>query len=195
VVFVLVEAATAVVYTAGGRAYQTDYPPVKSAAQDAFLLSILWLTLGWLPQTVLTHVPAHATERWAAVGTILAGFMLTFCPPFLWTLENNDTHVCRQRHLLMPDEPPPDYGPTLSESSITRIKHLPSRIARFTEAVDNDEGVGTSRDQDARPFMDRLSGHTAAQNAIALALVAVSVVGAAGLTSGFTGRQEPPTSL
>ncbi|MBK3571105.1 hypothetical protein JHN47_46370 [Streptomyces sp. MBT62] len=193
VVFVLVEVATAAVYTAGGRAYQTDYPPVKGTAQDAFLLSILWLTLGWLPQTVLTHVPQHTNERWAAVGTILAGFMLTFCPPFLWALENNDTHVCRQRALLMPDEPPPDYGPTLSESSIARIKHLPSRITRFAEAVDNDEGVGTSRNQDGRPFMHRLSGHTAAQNAIALALVAVSVVGAAGLTSGFASGQEPPT--
>jgi hypothetical protein len=195
VVFVLAEVATAVVYMAGGRAYQTDYPPVKGAAQDAFLLSILWLTLGWLPQTVLTHVPEHATERWAAVGTILAGFMLTFCPPFLWALENNDTHVCRQRRLLMPDAPAPGYGPTLSDSSITRIKHLPSRIARFAKAVDDDEGVGTTRNQDPPAFMDRLSGHTAAQNAIALALVAVSVVGAAGLTSGFTSRQEPPTPL
>jgi hypothetical protein len=196
VVFVLLVSTTAAAYVAGGRAYWTDYPPAKSVAQDAYLLSILWLSLGWLPQTVLTHVTASATERWAAVGTLLAGFMLTFCPPFLWTLENNDTHVCRQRHVRGATEP---EWPSFTDSSFRRIADLPRRISGYSAAVAasaDDEGVWPDPSADPSPdaFMVRLSGHTAVQNSIALLLALVSLVGFVGMTAGFTGDQQaaPP---
>jgi hypothetical protein len=50
----------------------------------------MWFLLAWLPQVVLANVPATSHERWAAIGTILAGFLLLFGPAFLWILENND---------------------------------------------------------------------------------------------------------
>lgn len=183
----LVVTATTGVYAAGGRPYRTDYPPLKGALQDAFLLAILWLALGWLPQTVLAHVPASAGERWAAVGTILSGFMLTFCPPFLWTLENNDTHVCRQRGIRGVDAP--DHGPFREESSWSRIRSLPKRIVLYGRAVRRSEGTDT---EPPRPddLIVRLSGHTAAQNALALLLVVVSVIAAVGVTSGFSEGEE-----
>ncbi|MFI1481441.1 hypothetical protein [Streptomyces sp. NPDC020747] len=186
-VFVLVVSTTSAVYVAGGRAYWTDYPPANNVMQDAFLLCVLWLTLGWLPQTVLTHIPASATERWAAVGTLLAGFMLTFCPPFLWTLENNDTHVCRQRLRRGADEPP---WPTFSDSSFTRIAHLQRRISHFSTSVTSHEHGVDDQEPNANVFLVRLSGHTAAQNSIALLLAIVSLVGAVGMTAGFTGESE-----
>jgi hypothetical protein len=155
--------------------------------QDAFLLAVLWLTLGWLPQTVLTHIPASATERWAAVGTLLAGFMLTFCPPFLWTLENNDTHVCRQRLRRRAGEPP---WPTFSDSSFTRITHLGERISGLSASVTSHEHDEDGPEPDADVFLVRLSGHTAAQNSIALLLALVSLIGAVGMTAGFTGDSE-----
>ncbi|MGW3290465.1 hypothetical protein ACWDR3_38110 [Streptomyces sp. NPDC001002] len=186
-VFVLVVATTSAVYVAGGRAYWTDYPPANNVMQDAFLLAVLWLTLGWLPQTVLTHVPASATERWAAVGTLLAGFMLTFCPPFLWTLENNDTHVCRQRLRRGATAPP---WPTFSDSSFTRITHLRGRMSDLYTSVATHEHDADGQEPDSDVFLVRLSGHTAAQNSIALLLALVSLIGAVGMTAGFTGESE-----
>ncbi|MFJ6085398.1 hypothetical protein ACIQI8_28785 [Streptomyces sp. NPDC092369] len=186
-VFVLVVSTTSAVYVAGGRAYWTDYPPANNVMQDAFLLAVLWLTLGWLPQTVLTHIPASATERWAAVGTLLAGFMLTFCPPFLWTLENNDTHVCRQRLRRQAGEPP---WPTFSDSSFTRITHLGERVSGLSASVTSHEHEEDGPEPDADVFLVRLSGHTAAQNSIALLLALVSLIGAVGMTAGFTGDSE-----
>ncbi|MFD5074265.1 hypothetical protein [Streptomyces sp. NPDC058371] len=188
-VLLLMVTATATVYRAGGRRYRTDYPPVKGVMQDAFLLTILWMVLGWLPQTVLAHVPASVDERWAAIGTLLAGFMLTFCPPFLWTLENNDTHVCRQREVRHATAP--THGPFFEESSSHRISALPDRIARYSHVVAAEEGEDTE-ELSAGDFMDRLSGHTAVQNALALVLVVISVVGAVGVLSAFSGPGEPP---
>ncbi|MFD4628363.1 hypothetical protein ACFVYR_00465 [Streptomyces sp. NPDC058284] len=192
-VLLLMVAAAAAFYRAGGRRYRTDYPPVKGVAQDAFLLIILWLALGWLPQTVLAHVPASVDERWAAIGTLLAGFMLTFCPPFLWTLENNDTHVCRQREVRASGETP-GYGPFFEESSSHRISALPDRIGRYAHVVAAEEGEDTE-ELSAANFMDRLSGHTAVQNALALLLVLISVVGAVGVLSAFSGPRPPPPSV
>lgn len=186
-VFVLVVSTTAAAYVAGGRAYWTDYPPAKSVAQDAFLLSVLWLALGWFPQTVLTHVPASAPERWAAVGTLLAGFMLTFCPPFLWTLENNDTHVCRQRARRGATEP---TCPTLSDSSFTRIAQLKPRIHAYSTSVASAESGTDEQEPQPNLFLVRLSGHTAVQNSIALLIALVSLVGVVGMTAGFTGESE-----
>ncbi|MER6133943.1 hypothetical protein [Streptomyces sp. NPDC001815] len=192
-VFALVASTTSAVYVTGGQPYQTDYPPLKCAIQDTFLLTILWLTLGWAPHTVLTHVPESAPERWAAIGTILAGFMLTFCPPFLWAIESNDTHVCRQRQIRRATEAP-SYGPAFADASIERIAGLPKRIRRYREALVNGEGI-SEVDRTVDHFIVRLSGHTAVQNAIALSIACISLVGAVGITSGFTAPPyRPPTT-
>lgn len=183
----LVVSTTAAAYVAGGRPYWTDYPPAKSVAQDVFLLSVLWLALGWFPQTVLTHVPASAPERWAAVGTLLAGFMLTFCPPFLWTLENNDTHVCRQR--ARRGASGPDW-PRFSDSSFTRIACLGNRIAGYSTSVTSAEERADDQQSSPDVFLVRLSGHTAVQNTIALLIALVSLVGVVGMTAGFTAETE-----
>ncbi|MER5635624.1 hypothetical protein ABT095_01560 [Kitasatospora sp. NPDC002227] len=183
-VLALTVLTTAAVFATAGRQYETDYPPAPSASQDAFLLSLLWLALGWLPQTVIAHIPASAPERWAAIGTILASFMLAFGPPFLWVLENNDTHVNRQagiRHFTGATT----YGSAPGTSSAQRALALPSRVSRYPRALD----PSTHPDR-TEAFLARLDGHTAVQNTLALCLAVVSLVGLVGMTAGLTPDRE-----
>jgi hypothetical protein len=183
-VVLLVEIASAAVYVSAGRPYMTDYPPGFNVSQDLFHLAILWFVLGWLPQFVLANVPASSPERWAAIGTILAGFLLLFGPAFLWVLENNDTHVERQRRV----REVPRIG-TLTKladatSSAARIRTLIPRIVDFVRTLRRRHSQPDgSRDQE---FLLRLSGHTAIQNTLALTLATVSAVGVVGISAGFS---------
>ncbi|MBB4944938.1 hypothetical protein F4556_000473 [Kitasatospora gansuensis] len=192
---VLTVTGTAVVYAAGGWYYRTDYPPARNAAQDCLLLGFLWLTLGWLPQFVLANVPASAPERWAAVGTVLAGFLFLFVPAFLWTLENNDSHVERQRRRTNElrqsgDTPAAPLSPDLTgglataQSSAARLRSLPGRIAQLLRSVRAGSRPASEVDEE-EVFILRLAGHTAVQNSLALGLTAVSVVGAIGVSAGM----------
>jgi hypothetical protein len=185
VVGLLVELTAASVYIAGGRPYRTDYAPAKNVLQDLFHLTLLWFVLGWLPQFVLTNIPASTDERWAAIGTILAGFLLLFGPAFLWILENNDTHVERQRRVRK--VPPRGVLAQLHDanSSTDRIRTLRSRIIHLIRSL---------RHPNAKPdkaaaeeaFLIRLSGHTAVQNTLALSLAGISVIGTVGVSAGLT---------
>jgi len=106
----IVVTTTCAIYVADGKPYATDYPPADNCGQDSFLLLCMWFVLGWTPQVVFAHVPAGAPERLASIGTILAGFLLLFGPAFLWTLENNDTHVERQRRVSRAAGASRDHG-------------------------------------------------------------------------------------
>jgi hypothetical protein len=180
----LITVTACATYVAGNQPYRTDYPPINGAIQDVFLLSCMWFLLAWLPQSVLANVPAAAHERWAAIGTILAGFLLLFGPAFLWILENNDTHVERQRRIreLPPAGSLADLA--VASSSADRIATLPGRAAGLAQSV-----WGSRGDSDApltsNEFLVRLSGHTAIQNGVALLLGAATIVGIVGISAGF----------
>jgi hypothetical protein len=184
-VVVLVELTAAAVYVAGDRPYRTDYPPANNVAQDLFHLGLLWFMLGWLPQFVLANIPGSASERWSAIGTILAGFLLLFGPAFLWILENNDTHVERQRRVR--EVPVTDALVPLvrAHSSAARIRTLPSRIAELIRSVRDPDTPSAGAAEEAQ-FLVRLSGHTAVQNALALTLATTSAIGVIGVSAGLT---------
>jgi hypothetical protein len=179
----LVEATAATVYVAGGRPYRTDYSPGRNVAQDSFHLIILWFVLGWFPQFVLTSVPASNSERWAAIGTILAGFLLLFGPAFLWVLENNDTHVERQRRINSVPATGALGQLANASSSIARIGTLPNRVRELARSVRHPE-AGPSAE--AQKFLVRLNGHTAVQNTLALILAAISAIGVIGISAGLS---------
>jgi hypothetical protein len=197
-VLLLAEATGSAIYVAGGCTYRTDYPPANNVGQDTLLMTVLWLVLGWVPQVIVAYVPASAPERWAAIGTILAGFMLLFGPAFLWVLENNDTHVERQRLRLDVREAGLSHDLPTARSSIDRIRSLPARIRQFARPLDAPDDVsGVTLDDEQ--FITRLSGHTAVQNAVALALTAVTIVGLLGVSTGIqpeaTGLATLPGTL
>ena len=190
----LVETTTCAVYVAGGQPYRTDYAPVWGGLQDCFLMVCMWFLLGWAPQTVLAHIPVDTPERWSAIGTILAGFLLLFGPAFLWILENNDTHVERQRRGRQVQASRGLAKLAHATSSVDRIETLPGRIIGLVQSI------GTSRkDRDSeltkREFIVRLSGHTAAQNSIALILAVTTVIGIIGVSSGLAPNAVGATGL
>ena len=183
---VLAETAASTTYVSGGQPYRTDYPPFGGVTQDWFLTNCMWFLLAWTPQVVMTHIPAGAPERWSAIGTVLAGFLLLFGPAYLWILENNDTHVNRQRVVREVQVEPGDVLDRLAAatSSAARLTTLPSRVRELWKAT---WGSRQNRDPELtqREFMLRLSGHTAAQNSISMGLALFTVVGIIGVSSGF----------
>jgi hypothetical protein len=193
-VVLLVVVTAAAVYVAGGRPYMTDYPPGLNVAQDTFHLVLLWFVLGWLPQFVLANVPPSSPERWAAIGSILAGFLLLFGPAFLWVLENNDTHVERQRRIRKVDKAGVLAQLADATSSAARIRTLPPRIAELARSVRR-SNPDSADGAEAREFLVRLSGHTAVQNALAMTLAAISVIGVIGISAGLSPNATGVDSL
>jgi hypothetical protein len=189
----IVETATCAVYVAGNEPYLTDYPPANNCAQDNFLLVCMWLVMAWVPQIVFTHVPAGAPERMAAIGTILAGFLLLFGPAFLWTLENNDTHVERQRRVRHVEAKGVLWELSKASSSTDRLETLLPRIQELFRSVRrrSDPEAGLSQPE----FLIRLSGHTAVQNTVALVLAAITVIGIVGISTGLTPTASGLASL
>jgi len=180
----LVETTTCAAYVAGGQPYRTDYAPVWGGLQDCFLMICMWFLLGWTPQTVLAHIPVSTPERWSAIGTILAGFLLLFGPAFLWILENNDTHVERQRRIRRVEASGKLAKLAHATSSVDRIETLPSRTIGLIQSMKVSQTNRNSK-LTQREFIVRLSGHTAAQNSIALILAVTSVIGIIGVSSGL----------
>lgn len=183
-VIFLIETATCAVYVAGRQPYLTDYAPFWGGLQDCFLMTCMWFLLGWTPQTVLAHIPASAPERWSAIGTILAGFLLLFGPAFLWILENNDTHVERQRRIRRVEASGVLTKLAHATSSVDRIETLPSRIIGLGQSI-RASRKNRSPELSQQEFIVRLSGHTAAQNGIALILALTTVIGIIGVSSGL----------
>lgn len=191
---ILVETASSVVYSSGEQPYRTDYPPFDNIAQDWFLMTCMWFLLAWMPQVVLAHIPQGTHERWSAIGTVLAGFLLLFGPAYLWILENNDTHVERQRLVRRVRASGVLADLATARSSADRIKTLPRRIhalerSAYTAHKNYNEEL-TERD-----FMIRLSGHTAAQNGISMVLAVSTVVGIIGVSSGLAPTAVGAASL
>ncbi|WP_328502475.1 hypothetical protein OG828_25995 [Streptomyces sp. NBC_00457] len=62
-------------------------------------------------------------------------------------------------------------------------------VVPHVSSHEHEPGVD-GQEPNADVFLVRLSGHTAAQNSIALLLALVSLVGAVGMTAGFTGEKE-----
>jgi hypothetical protein len=183
-VIFLVEITCCATYVVGTQPYRTDYPPVWGVTQDCFLMFCMWLLLGWTPQIVLAHIPVGTHERWSAVGTVLAGFLLLFGPAFLWILENNDTHVERQRQIRGVEAKGVLADLKTASSSVERIATLPQRINGLYRSI-RDSRKNPSPELTPTEFIVRLSGHTAAQNCIALILAIGTVIGIIGVSSGL----------
>jgi hypothetical protein len=199
VVVLLVMLTACSVYVAGGRPYLTDYAPVHNIGQDCFHLLVMWFVLGWVPQFVLANVPADKPERWAAIGTILAGFLLLFGPAFLWILENNDTHVERQRRVKKVDATGALADLAQATSSGERIATLPSRIAALARSLRSGPPPRAPTQEaeahEREAFLIRLSGHTAMQNTLALSLAGSSIIGVVGVSAGLTPTATGLSSL
>lgn len=149
-------------------------------------MTCMWFLLGWMPQIVLTHIPADAHERWSAIGTILAGFLLLFGPAFLWILENNDTHVDRQREAREVQRIGVLEKLASARSSADRVRTLPRRVLEMERSIRcPDPATGTPAALDDQEFIVRLSGHTAVQNLLALILAATTIIGIVGISAGF----------
>jgi hypothetical protein len=192
-VIIVTEVTGCAVYVAGQQPYHTDYPPANNCAQDNFLLTCMWLVMAWVPQIVFAHIPAGAPERLAAIGTILAGFLLLFGPAFLWTLENNDTHVVRQFRVRQAAQTPALDQLTKAESSTDRIATLLPRIREYYRSVRHPSNPDEQLSQS--DFLVRLSGHTAIQNAVALTLAAITIIGIIGISTGLTPTASGLASL
>ena len=193
-VAVLMETAGCATYVAGGKPYRTDYPPVWGLGQDCFLMICMWFVLGWTPQTILAHVPPGTPERWSAIGTILAGFLLLFGPAFLWILENNDTHVERQRHLREVEDSGVLADLAAATSSADRIRTLPGRIEGLRRSI-QESRKNPDPELTQYEFIVRLSGHTAVQNSIALILAVITIIGIIGVSSGLAPNAVGATGL
>ena len=193
-VSLLVGTTTCAIYVSGGQPYRTDYPPIAGISQDCFLMTCMWFLLAWTPQVVLTHIPNGTHERWSAVGTILAGFLLLFGPAYLWILENNDTHVERQRRIRKVQARGVLAPLASATSSADRIRTLPGRINGLMQSM-----RGSRRNHDPeltqREFMIRLSGHTATQNIISIILAVATVIGIIGVSSGLAPTAVGVTGL
>jgi len=181
---ILVETASSVIYSSGEQPYRTDYPPFDNIAQDWFLMTCMWFLLAWTPQVVLAHIPEGTHERWAAIGTVLAGFLLLFGPAYLWILENNDTHVERQRVVRKVHASGVLADLAAATSSADRIRTLPRRARALGHSVYSAR-KHYNQELTERDFMIRLSGHTATQNGISLILATSTVVGIIGVSSGL----------
>jgi hypothetical protein len=193
-VALLMETASCSTYVTGEQPYRTDYPPVAGITQDWFLMTCMWLLLAWTPQVVLAHIPVGTHERWSAIGVILAGFLLLFGPAYLWILENNDTHVERQRAVRKVKADGALANLARATSSADRIRTLPGRIKAFLRSAYRSRG---NRDPELTQyeFMVRLSGHTAAQNAISMVLALFTVIGIVGMSSGLAPTAVGATGL
>jgi hypothetical protein len=193
-VALLMDTASCTTYVTGEQPYRTDYSPFSGITQDWFLMTCMWFLLAWTPQVVLTHIPDGTHERWSAIGTILAGFLLLFGPAYLWILENNDTHVERQRTVRKVKADGALADLARATSSADRIRTLPGRIKAFVLSIYRSR---ENRDPELTQyeFMVRLSGHTAAQNAISMVLAIFTVIGIVGMSSGLAPTAIGATGL
>ena len=159
---------TATAYAHGRTMYLTQYTPVSNAKQDFFLMALLWLVLAWIPQTAAEHIsrddPLHDLKVLVIVLSIIAVCGKTL----LWVTKNNDTHSGRERIKAGLDAP--DYA--LPDASfLKRTAALPERISVYLRRAAVVPSKGSAR-------YEAIDGHTAIQNAVALALVGVTLVGA-----------------
>lgn len=168
VVTLIAITATASAYACGRAPYLTQYTPVSNAMQDSFLISLLWLVLAWMPQIAAEHIsrddPLHT---WKVLGIVLS--ITAVCgKTLLWITENNDLHSGRERKKAGLQAP----GYALPGANFwMRTSSLPKRILAYMRATPSKSENGTAQHE-------ALDGHTAVQNATALALVAVTLVGA-----------------
>jgi hypothetical protein len=168
IVALITISATSTAYGLGRARYLTQYTPVSNAKQDIFLVSLLWLVLAWIPQTAAEHIsredPLHDLKVLGLVLSIIAVCGKTL----LWITKNNDTHSGRERVKAGFDAP--DYA--LPDAGFwRRTSALPVRIADYLGRTTVDRANNAAR-------YDAIDGHTAVQNAVALALVCVTLVGA-----------------
>jgi hypothetical protein len=120
--------------------------------------------------------------------------LLLFGPAYLWILENNDTHVERQRAVRKVKADGALAELARATSSTDRIRTLPGRIKAFVLSA-----YRSRRNRDPEltryEFMVRLGGHTAAQNAISMVLAVFTVIGIVGISSGLAPTAVGATGL
>jgi hypothetical protein len=141
------------------------YPLPAMVAQDLGLSRLLVLFAMWLPMLALAHVGVGAPERWAAIASLIAGFQLLLGPAFFWVLGNNINHIAIQRawHDVPVATPPPPV--------LRRLQHAASGL------VGQLRNPGRNN-QEGEDHIEALEGHIYTQNALALAIVGLTVVGA-----------------
>lgn len=160
--------ATATAYVYGRTVYLTQYTPVTNSSQDVFLVSLLWLVFAWMPQTVAEHLPRDDPYHLEKVLIIVLSIVGVGGKTLLWILGNNDTHAGRER--TKAGFNPPPYARD-GASLWLRIKTLPLRISAYFR--------GTKGPITEYARYDAIDGHTAIQNAVALSLMVVTLVGLA----------------
>ncbi|MFJ5695955.1 hypothetical protein ACIP9X_19160 [Arthrobacter sp. NPDC093125] len=160
--------ATAAAYGYGRTTYLTQYTPVSNAKQDLFLVSLLWLVLAWIPQTAAEHISRDDEFHAVKVLGIVFSIILLSGRTLIWITGNNDSHSGRE-HVKAGFSAPSHALP--DTSFWKRTKSLRKRTSAYLRGGD---AVGLSKEA-AR--LEALDGHTAVQNAVALALVGVTLVG------------------
>lgn len=141
------------------------YPLPAMVAQDLGLSRLLVLFAMWLPMLALAHVGAGAPERWAAIASLIAGFQLLLGPAFFWVLGNNINHIAIQRawHNVPAQTPRPPVLRRLQHAAVGLVGQL---------------GNPGRNNREGEDHIEALEGHIYTQNALAFAIVGLTVVGA-----------------
>lgn len=168
VVTLIAITATASAYACGRETYLTQYTPVSNAMQDSFLISLLWLVLAWMPQIAAEHISRDDPLHIVKVLGIVLSIIILCGKTLLWITENNDSHSGRERSNAGFEAP--DYA-LPGAKFWTRTSILPKRICAYLRATPTESSKDAAR-------YEALDGHIAVQNAAALALVGVTLVGA-----------------
>jgi hypothetical protein len=176
-------AGTAVAYGIGSKVYLTQYTPFANAAQDIFLVSLMWLVAAWIPQTVVEHIPLDdggALSRGWRVAVVLFAIVFLYFYVLVWILGNNETHAGRERKKKgLKVLPFAEVG----ASPWTRAAAMPRRLLEYAK-----KPQGKSLDEEQATALD---GHTAVQNVLAIGLAFTAIVSIVPAVFHVIGDEKP----
>lgn len=141
---------------------------LQDAFQDFLMLATMWTLMAWLPRLIAAHIPEQSIPqyKWVLAATIFAGFLALYVSALLWIIKINDGHVGRKM-ISLGIFPAPHFAPDAPHWA--RLRSIRHRLPQYFVA--NTEGTREEREVRA------LATHTAAQNALSLGLVGLTVSG------------------